>query len=204
MCPEPSAPDRGDILASQTNPDEELIRRAASGDQDAFFALYEKYKGRIHRFARRMLNDDDLAGDVVQDTFEYFFRKIPVFRFEAKTDTLLFKAARNRALNLLEKGRRRAAVSLENAGDLTDPGAGDPAATASEEDFSRLTVRTLDLLSEDHREVIVLKIMKGLSYDEIGAVLDVPAGTVKSRLHGALEAMRKKMKGRRTLDPRTG
>jgi RNA polymerase sigma-70 factor (ECF subfamily) len=151
-----------------------------------------------------MLRDDDAAADVVQDTFEYFFRKIPVFRFEAKTETLLFKAARNRCLNVLDKARRRGTSCVEDASEVAGDAREDPAAKAQDADLARTAVTALDSLSREHREVIVLKIMKGLTYEDIGSVLEVPSGTVKSRLHSALEVLRKKLDSGRTKAPDTG
>jgi len=174
--------------------DEDLILRAREGDEDAFFALYERHKGGVFRFARRMLADEDAAADVVQDCFEYFFRKIPTWRFEAKPSTLLFRAARNRCLNALEKRRRRG-ETLGEEGEEAEDDALDPASLAETADLSRRVARALATLDPGRREVVALKVMKGLSYDRIGEILGIPAGTVKSRLHKALEELREKMKG---------
>jgi RNA polymerase sigma-70 factor (ECF subfamily) len=178
----------------ERNPDEELIHRGAEGDEFACQALYEKYRDRIYLYARRMLNDAEEAADVVQEVFEYFFRKLRGYRFEAKTQTLLYTAARSRCLNRIERGRKHSAVPLEGLSEPVDGVGRDPAEEVSQRDQERHAVKALDLLSDNHREVIVLKIMKGLSYDDISEVLGIPSGTVKSRLHGALEALRKKMK----------
>ncbi|MHC5036114.1 MAG: RNA polymerase sigma factor [Planctomycetota bacterium] len=174
--------------------DEDWVRRAKQGEEEAFFALYERYKGTVFRFARRMLGEEALAADAVQDTFEYFFRKIPEFRFEAKITTLLLKATRNRCLNVLEKRRRRDGGSLEETGEVADQREGDPLALAEQGDLSRTAEEALQSLPEMYREVIVLKILKDLSYEEIGEILECPPGTVKSRLHNGLERLRKKMR----------
>jgi RNA polymerase sigma-70 factor (ECF subfamily) len=174
--------------------DEELIRLAGRGDEPACFALYERYKGAVYRFSLRMLRDEGLAGDVVQEVFEYFFRKVPEYRFEAKVTTLLLKAARNRCLNVLEKRRRRGGVSLEETGDVVDGAGRNPADHAECVDLADRAGAVLETLPPEFREVIVLKVIKGLTYDDIAAILDCPAGTVKSRLHNALQMMRKKMK----------
>jgi RNA polymerase sigma-70 factor (ECF subfamily) len=176
--------------------DEELILRARSGEEGAFSALYERHKGTVFRFARRMLGDHGLAGDVVQETFEYFFRKIPEYRFEAKLTTLLLKAARNRSLNIIEKRRRSASVPLDDVGEQTNGSAEQPAEAAEKKDLSRQACEALETLEPMYREVVVLKILKGLSYERIGEILECPEGTVKSRLHNALGMLRKKMKFR--------
>jgi RNA polymerase sigma-70 factor (ECF subfamily) len=171
-----------------------LIERARGGEEAAFFALYERHKGAVFRFAKRMLLDDGLAADVVQEVFEYFFRMLPDYRPEAKVTTLLLKAARHRALNLLEKRRRRDAAPLEADRAPADAGAVDPGAAAEQRDLAQKAREALGGLEPIHREVIVLKVMRNLTYEEIGEILGVPAGTVKSRLHNGLEALRKKMK----------
>ena len=176
--------------------DEALIRRAKAGEEPAFFALFERYKGVVHRFAKRMLGDDGHAADVVQETFEYFFRKIPEYRHESKITTLLLKAARNRALNVLEKGRRRRSVPLGEGAEPVDGRASDPGEEAAGRDLASRARAVLQDLDPMYREVIALKVLKGLSYDDIAAIIGVPAGTVKSRLHNGLERLRKKMEFR--------
>jgi RNA polymerase sigma factor (sigma-70 family) len=173
--------------------DEDLIEECRRGSQEAFFALFRRHKDAVFRFARRMLGDEDAAADVVQDVFEYFFRKIPEYRPEAKTTTFLLKAARNRCLNAIEKRRLRKALPLEEGGDLPSPAEPAPDEAAERADLAAAALRGLEGLPPDAREVIALKVERDLTYAEIGDILGVPEGTVKSRLHNALELVRKRM-----------
>ncbi|MCU0723805.1 MAG: RNA polymerase sigma factor [Planctomycetes bacterium] len=173
--------------------DGELIEECRRGSREAFFALYHRHEAAVFRFARRMLGDEDAAADVVQDVFEYFFRKIPEYRPEAKTTTFLLKAARNRCLNAIEKRRLRKAAPLEETGDLPAAGGASPGEAAERADLAAAALRAIESLPPDARETIALKVERDLTYAEIGEILGVPEGTVKSRLHNALELVRKKM-----------
>lgn len=174
--------------------DVRLIQRARTGDPDAFRDLYEKYKSGLHRFAHRMLLDADLAADVVQETFAYFFRKIPDYRPEVKTTTFLYRVARNRCLNIIESRRRRPAAPLDEIPEAESTVERDPADLADRKDQACRAGTALMSLSPDHREVVVLRIEKDMTYPEMANILGIPEGTVKSRLHLALSALRKKMK----------
>jgi RNA polymerase sigma-70 factor (ECF subfamily) len=172
--------------------DEELIAECRLGNQEAFFALFRRHKDAVFRFSRRMLGDEDAAADVVQDVFEYFFRKIPEYRPEAKTTTFLLKAARNRCLNAIEKRRRREALPLEE-GDGPSAAGTEPAEAVDRADLAAAALRALEGLPPEAREAIALKVERELTYAEIGEILGIPEGTVKSRLHNALELVRKKL-----------
>jgi RNA polymerase sigma-70 factor (ECF subfamily) len=171
--------------------DEILIRLCREGEERAFEALYRRYRRAIANFAYQMLRDRELAADVLQETFCYFFRKLPDYEPRAKLSTLLFKVARNLCLNRLKKQRRGRALSIDESridppGDETDP----LSRLENEELVARIH-EALGELPEIYREAISLKILQGLTYDEIGAIADCPPGTVKSRLHNGLELLRR-------------
>jgi len=169
--------------------DEELIRRCQAGEEAAFTALYERHRTAVMRFAHRYVRDRDLAADVLQETFAYFFRKIPTWRFEARVTTLLFQVARNLSLNLKDRRRVRAAASLDDVAEVPD--GAEPARAAEKADLARHAREALDTLPDIYREAVTLRILEGLGYEEIGRILDCPAGTVKSRVHNGLELLRK-------------
>jgi RNA polymerase sigma-70 factor (ECF subfamily) len=172
--------------------DHDLVRRCHEGEEEAFTTLYKRHRQAVMNFAGRMLGDPDLAADVLSETFAYFFRKIPTYRFEAPVRALLFKAARNLCLNMLDRRRRASAAPLEAAGHIAS--GDDPAVKAEQGDLARQVREGLASMPPLYREVITLRLLEGLSYEEIALVADCPVGTVKSRLHNGIALLRKSVR----------
>lgn len=170
---------------------------ANRGDASAFEALYLRYRDWVVRLALRFTTDREEALDVMQDTFAYLLKKFPGFRLTARMTTFLYPVVRNIALT---HGRRRREQSLDDdfttnaaAIDRTDRGQ-TSAPTSSLERIDWLAA-IVGQLSEPQREVLLMRFVDDLPLAEIAAALDIPEGTVKSRLHHALDALRR--------DPRT-
>ena len=176
--------DRGDPRS-----DDQLIAAANEGDESAFESLYFRYRNWVARLARRLAGNDADALDVLQETFVYFFRKFPGFRRTAALTTFLWPVVRNLSIAARRKRQRFAgdAEALARAHVPADETAGESV------DLSA----ALSSLPEGHREVLLLRFVDGLCLDEIGQVLGIPTGTVKSRLHNALESLRSDPKARR-------
>mgnify|MGYP001124051955 CR=1 FL=1 len=160
--------------------DDELVERANRGDAEAFEALYHRYRDWVYRLAWRFTGNQADALDVVQETFTYVLKKFPGFRLTASMTTFLYPVVRHVSLNLR---RRRGAPADERL--LT--GIPDPTTPA--------TPRTelaaaLAALPNDQREVVLMRFVDDMSLDEIAEALSVPTGTVKSRLHRAMETLR--------------
>lgn len=164
--------------------DEELIAAINAGDANAFEALYRRHRDYVVRIAHRYTGDADLALDVMQETFLYLLRKFPGFRFRGRLTTYLYPITRHNA-----QQARRKAVRLKLADDLSATPA--PAPSATTDDVAAL----LTQLSEQHREVLLMRFVDGMSLQEIATTLRLRVGTVKSRLHHALRKLRD--------DPRT-
>lgn len=162
---------------------DELLRRAGTGDEEAFAALYRRFQGPVHRFAWRMTGSRETAEDVTQETFLALLRG-PT-RYDASRGPLgayLYGIARNLLARRLGRDRPYVALPEGDAGALraTDLGA-DP-----ERQRAVGTVREAVLgLPVHYREVVVLCELQGLPYDEAAAALGCPVGTVRSRLHRA-------------------
>jgi RNA polymerase sigma-70 factor (ECF subfamily) len=169
--------------------DGELIDALNGGDVAAFDALYYRYRDRVARLALRFTGNDADAMDVVQETFAYFYRKFPGFRLTSSVTTFLYPAIRNLSLDLRRK-RRRLASTEEALIDLPAPAAG-----ATHERAELATV--IASLPPQQREVVLLRFVDDLTIDEIAAALDVPAGTIKSRLHHAIRALQQDSRVRR-------
>jgi RNA polymerase sigma-70 factor (ECF subfamily) len=168
--------------------DEELVAICNVGDAteaaQAFAVLYRRHRDFVLRVARRFTHDRELALDALQETFTYLLNKFPPagsgLELTARLSTLLYPAAKNAAITAARKARRYAGAGDEVLAELP----AEPAADAEPIDAA------LARLSAERREVLTLRFVDDLSLAEIAVALDVPLGTVKSRLHLALKELR--------------
>jgi len=176
-----------------------LIQRCIAGDAAAFEPLVEKYRQRVWRLAYQVLHDREEAWDVAQEAFIKAYQALPTFRGQSAFYTWLYRIVMNVAA---DRGRSRGAqgraFGTERVPEedwervLPDQNPGDEspdAAAARTEDRAKI-MKALDTLSEDHRRIIMLSDLEGLSYREIAETLDIPMGTVMSRLHNARKRLR--------------
>jgi RNA polymerase sigma-70 factor, ECF subfamily len=169
--------------------DRELIAAINDGDANAFEVLYYRYRDWVATLAWRFTGDRELALDVLQETFLYLVRKFPGFELTARFKTFLYPAVRHLSI----AARRKTALLQSSEAELqvmeaaltTQPAIGQNESLAS----------ALRALSDSHREVLLLRFVDGLSLAEIAEAMNIPRGTVKSRLHNALATLRR--------DPRT-
>ena len=165
----------------------------------AFEPLVEKYRQRVWRLAYNVLRDREEAWDVAQEAFIKAYQALPTFRGQSAFYTWLYRIVMNVAA---DRGRSRGAqgraFGTERVPEedwervLPDQNPGDEspdAAAARTEDRAKIT-KALETLSEDHRRIIMLSDLEGLSYREIAETLDIPMGTVMSRLHNARKRLR--------------
>lgn len=176
--------------------DADAVLRCQRGDADAFEVLVERHQKRMLNVAYRMLGDYDEACDVVQEAFLAAWRAIRSFRREAKFSTWLYGIVVNHARNRLKKVQalsRRETASIDDplepdAGRLRKdvPDCGDRADERLEKKEIEARVQhCIGTLETEFREVLVLRDIQGFSYEEIGGMLKLPEGTVKSRLFRA-------------------
>jgi RNA polymerase sigma-70 factor, ECF subfamily len=162
--------------------DAELVQSINAGDDDdAFETLYRRYRDWVHRQAYRHTADHDAALDVVQDTFLYLVGKVPHLRLTASVKTFLYPVVKH----LAQAARRKAGRFHSDADAL----AALPAASENPHNRADL-VAALSVLPESHREVLLMRFADDMSLQEIAAALKIPLGTVKSRLHNSLQALR--------------
>lgn len=167
------------------NDDRELIQAALQGQSSAFGRLVQKYQDRLFNAMVHMLGDAEDARDTVQDAFVQAFVKLETFQQTAAFYTWLYRIAFNSAIS--RRRRSRPVESLdrnrETSGDEpADAAAGDP--LESQERAAQVR-QALSQVSPEHRQILVLRDIDDLSYEEIGEVLQLPVGTVRSRLHRA-------------------
>lgn len=163
-----------------------LIARTCRGDQAAFGELVEEHRGRILRVCFRLMGNVEDAKDVAQEVFLQAYLGLDRFRGSARFRTWLYRIAVNRCLNALRE-RRLSAEPLDES--IPDPRP-TPDRVFARRELCRDIDRALERLSPDLRAAVVLRDCLGCSYAEIAEVLDVPLGTVKSRISAARWTLR--------------
>ena len=171
----------------------ELVERARSGDHEAFAQLAKASFPRLYRTAHLILRDSESAKDAVQDALMQAWRHIRAIRDPDSWDAWLHRTTVRACYKVARKEKRRTLVELHVTPDPETAGALDTSADVAERD--RIG-RELDRLDIDQRTVIVLHFYLDLPLVDVAEILDIPAGTVKSRLHRGLEAMRASMRAR--------
>jgi RNA polymerase sigma-70 factor (ECF subfamily) len=164
-----------------------LVLRAQAGDEAAFAELVERFSPRLRYFLRKLLGPADEAEDALQDVWLDVLRHLPRLDDPQALVAWLYRIARDRAFGRLRK-LRRIEKPLDEAG-VIDP------ATAEENDFSPEDAArihaALDALPHEQREVLVLRFLEEMSYDEIARVVGCQVGTVRSRIHYGKRALRR-------------
>ena len=172
----------------------ELVTAINRGDAAAFEALYFRHRDWVAALAYRFTRDSDASLDVMQETFLYFLRKFPGFRLTANIKTFLYPAVRNLSIAARRKAARYQATAAEL--EQLEHAAAPPAAGAEAADLQIV----LSALPEEQREVLLLRFVDGLNLAEIAQAMDIPLGTVKSRLHKALQTLRQDERTRNFFD----
>lgn len=171
--------------------DRELLERARAGEERAFRLLVERYEPAVAAVVTALLGAGEEAEDVGQETFIRFYRSIDRFRGEAALRTYLTRIAINLSLNARKRGSRLAARFLSR--DDVEALPAEPVTAGDEEierrERERLVRRAIGRLDGKHRAVVVLRMIEGYSTRETAAILDVPEGTVLSRLSRAMQKL---------------
>lgn len=189
--------------APGTPTDEQFVERAKAGDQAALRHLIERYQRRLYVLALSMMKDHEDALDVVQETFVKVHRNIGGFNGDAQFFTWIYRIAYNCSIDAMRRNHRGEKVEV-NENTLTDEGdhyepysptSQSPQKAALRGELSDELQRALATLSENHRAILLLREVDGLSYEEIAQTLKIPKGTVMSRLFHARHRMQTAMKG---------
>ncbi len=170
--------------------DEQLIEDANRGRAEAFEALYHRYRDYVHRLAWRFSGNSEDALDVLQDTFAYLLRKFPGFRLTVRMTTFLYPVVKHLAIARRRK-RRPADLPSEAWSTLPAPPSVDTNNPRTE------LAAALQNLPEAQREIVLMRYADEMALAEIAVALNLPLGTVKSRLHHALTTLRTDDRARR-------
>lgn len=171
------------------------IRQTLDGDSEAFGLLVQKYQNRLFNGIVLVMRNRQEAEDVVQEAFVLAYTKLSSFRGHSAFFTWLYRIAYNLAISRLR--RQRNSISLDRQRETIgiDLSATDVSPSVNlerQEEVSQM-YQALDRLTEEHRSILVLREMEGMDYEAIAEVLDLPIGTVRSRLHRARDQLREKL-----------
>ncbi len=178
--------------------DEDLLTRFRKGEKEAFGVLLRRYERELYGYLHRYLGNSVLAEDVFQNTFLQVFLKSGQYEAGRPVRPWLYTIATHQAIDALRRNGRHQAVSLERVRDessgqevkgliemlqSSEPG---PLEQLSAEERQQRVRASVDQLPDAYRQVVVLAYYQGMKYRDIAEILDIPVGTVKSRLHAAL------------------
>lgn len=170
-----------------------LLKRLQSGERCAFEDLVDQFETRIYRLAIRYSDSVQDAEDLTQEIFLGIFRNIGGFRGASSLSTWIYRVAVNHCLEFRRKKRLDCVPYEEELGLAATSRREDPEQAATMIELSDEVEKALEKLSPAHRDVILLHELQGLTYGECAEILEVPIGTVKSRLSNAFARMRQSM-----------
>lgn len=177
--------------------DEKLILRFQEGDINAYNELVKRYKDRLLNFVLRYFNNVEQAEDVVQDTLIKLYTHASYYKKVAKFSTWIFTIAKNNALTELRKNKRKKTDSLwTDDGQVIDINSKEESLDSKVQNEIAIDQlnKFLDEIPENFRMAVVLRDFEELSYEEISKILEIPIGTIKSRINRGRIQLAEKMK----------
>jgi RNA polymerase sigma-70 factor (ECF subfamily) len=182
--------------------DRELVRESRRGDKEAFRELVERYQRKILAVAMGMVHNREDALELTQETFVKAYENLERFKGESSFYTWLYRIVVNLGIDFRRRDRRHGTVSLADR-----PGGGedieaalpeqrlaDPYQQTRSREIGHRMQQAIDELTPDHKAVILLREVEGLSYEDISRVMQCSKGTVMSRLHNARKKLQDKLK----------
>ena len=178
--------------------EQQLVLRAKAGDDEAFAQLMRDNEKRIYNLTLRMTGNPDDAMDLAQEAFLNAWRGLKFFKGDSSFSTWVYRLASNACIDHLRRQKRRQDISAPMPVDEEDDSQPDipddrfqPEQELERQELRNAVYAGLEQLSDEHRQVLVMREINGLSYQEIADVLDLEAGTVKSRIARARNSLRK-------------
>jgi RNA polymerase sigma-70 factor, ECF subfamily len=178
----------------------ELIAAAKNGDNDAYGELVRANQDRIYASVVRHVRDEHRAMDITQEAFIQAFKALDTYEDRARFSTWLYRIAMNvltshfRHEQAKKRGGKEGRASLNSEG-MPEPGASDraPDELAEAADTSALVRQAIDELEDEYKQVVLMRDLQDMSYEEIAGILDIPPGTVRSRLHRGRDRLKEKL-----------
>lgn len=178
--------------------EQELVLRAKAGDDEAFAQLIRANEKRVYNLTLRMTGSPEDAMDLAQEAFLNAWRGLKFFKGDSTFSTWVYRLASNACIDHLRRKKRRQDIDLpmptagedDNQPDIPDDRFR-PEQALERQELRQTLTQALDQLSDEHRQVLVMRELNGLSYQEIAHVLDLEPGTVKSRIARARISLRK-------------
>ncbi len=185
--------------------DEGLVAQVQAGDTEAFDELIRRYKDKIYSTIYHMTSQREDAYDLLQEVFLNAFKAIPRFRLDAKFSSWIYRIAVNTTINHLKQRRRTTMMSLDRmeteegdfeaslvAADVQNTG-NETIGNSDIQELQKKLNEAIQGLSEEHRTVVVMHDIQGMTHVQIADVLKIPEGTVKTRLFHAHKNLKKKL-----------
>lgn len=192
---------QGVTRMSEAGTDQDLVSRAQAGDKKSFDLLVLKYQNRIIKLVSRFVHDPMEAHDIAQETFIKAYRAIKSFRSDSTFYTWLYRIAINAAKNYLVSAGRRPATSGVEVSEVEQYAVDTrlqekttPEGLVMTEELKQVIFQAIAGLPSDLKDVITLREMENMSYEDIAMVMDCPVGTVRSRIFRARDAIDKKIR----------
>jgi len=185
--------------AESREEDKEMVLAVREGDTTAYRGLVEKYQNRVYQMVYGMVRNQEDARDIAQDAFVKAYDNIHRFRLESSFYTWIYRIAMNLAIDNLRKHKRHGTSEFDETVATRD-GTGaihelhhqdGPAKSLERKQLYARIMAALQELPEDQRQVILLRELEGLSYKEIAEIMEVPEGTIMSRLFYARKKLQK-------------
>lgn len=190
------------------NIEREIVRKASAGDMTAFEQLVALYEKKIYMLAYRNLGNEQDALDISQEVFLRVFRFLPGFKGDSSFSTWIYRIAINMCKDFMKKRRYGTEVPLHQQGEDDEEYQIEvsdfrfnPESEAERKEMVEELGKALDTLSDQHREVLVMREISGKSYLEIAELLKLDVGTVKSRISRAREKLREYLTKSGTFSP---
>ncbi len=180
----------GTAMKNEEQPDEKaIIRRCLDGDSDSYSVLVDRYKTMVYNLAYRMVGDEDTAKDLSQESFIAAYAGLERFRFGSKFSSWLYSIVLNKCRDHLKLAKD--SVSTDEIAEILPDSRTSPEEDAAASQSRDVLQQALDALPEEYREVLILKHIEELDYEEISAVTGAGIAALKVRAHRGREMLRK-------------
>lgn len=175
--------------------DSSLIEAIVNGESQLFDQLVTRYRTPVFRFILKHINNPEIAEDLAQDTFLSAYQNLHTFRKDAKFSTWLLGIARNKILNDINRaGKKRSRLVSDDVLNSHFSDGDTPDEALEKKQMLSSLKDAIDQLGDDLKQVVVSVSMEGLSYEDVSRIMEIPVGTVKSKLFRARTILKDKLK----------